>query len=150
MNRENLLILAEYLEDLPDDYEHFDIWGYYSGWDYRQYISGASSMSCGTVACVVGHGPSAGLTLTDDEMLSIYSPSDGITWERYCWKVFELKSDSIKWSWLFDSLWVDIDNTPKGAAARIRYLLDGQDIPEKGEFWKYTTPEIYKKYLKGN
>ena len=71
MNTENLRIMSAYLAKLPDDYEQFEM-ATFLGMNcfhsatieqegvltYLQHNGGAP---CGTVACVVGHGPAAHL-----------------------------------------------------------------------------------------
>lgn len=40
-----------------------------------------------------------------------------------------LEDMSVEWNWLFGSEWEDVDNTPKGAAKRIRIFLES-GVPE--------------------
>ena len=74
---------------------------------------------CGTVACALGHGPLAGI-----------KPKSGDTWDTYSKRVFvDVWADdqyqvTQDWKWLFSGLWSVVDDTPKGAAARIRYYLE--------------------------
>lgn len=116
-HKDNLLKLAAYLETLPDDYEQFDMRAYMmepDGDDRRCWqsvdITEQSKPVCGTVACAVGHGPAAGIR--------IYRDTD---WEDYADRVFgEFEEDFWGWDYMFCSEWAEHDNTPKGAAARIR------------------------------
>lgn len=82
---------------------------------------------CGTVACAAGHGPLYGMKKRKDE-----------EWSDYVYRVFLPLADasydayffrSAVFDWLFSAHWSDTDNTPKGAAARILYLLDN-GLPE--------------------
>jgi hypothetical protein len=113
MNRDNLEKLAAYLEKLPEDYTHFDMSVFFQRGDFtRTYVDATLAGDCGTVACAVGHGPVAGIILATE--------SSG--WTDYGEKAFELVFD--EWDWCFSSGWASVDNTPHGAAKRIRQLLD--------------------------
>lgn len=115
MNHENLETLANYLEALPAGYRHFSMWTYLSHYGRHDYFhpvdAGVSEMECGTVACAVGHGPAAGLAALPGE-----------NWEAYEQRVFGVTL--AEWTWCFASSWGAIDNTPQGAAKRIRYMLE--------------------------
>lgn len=67
---------------------------------------------CGTVGCAVGHGPYAGIPKTTEE-----------SWNEYAERCFCVNLGMI-FEYLFHSDWAQIDNTPTGAAKRIRYALD--------------------------
>ena len=126
-HKDNLLKLAAYLETLPDDYEQFDMSEYMSArdGDYGETldISERSKPVCGTVACAVGHGPSAGIRLYGDA-----------NWGDYAERVFGYMSGD-SFEYMFGSRWSDIDNTPKGAAKRIRTFLElGCKAPANWEF----------------
>lgn len=116
MNRINLEKLARHLASLPADYEHFDMFDY-ARYEHP-YTSGRSLYPdelstdpvCGTVACAAGHGPMAGIAARPDE-----------TWSNYERRVFDLTD--AEWGWCFASEWRFVDNTPLGAAKRIRHLL---------------------------
>jgi hypothetical protein len=119
MNRTNLDKLATYLEGLPADYRHFGMSAYMQSVDRAHFFINQAPLagSCGTIACAVGHGPAAGI------------PADEGTvwWTDYGEKAFQLAPE--EWAWCFDSQWTVVDNTPHGAAKRIRYLLD-HGLPE--------------------
>lgn len=67
---------------------------------------------CGTVGCALGHGPAAGISS---------KPHEG--WEEYSERCFvDWGSDA--WEWCFAGEWQFRENTPKGAAARIYYMLE--------------------------
>lgn len=84
--------------------------------------------SCGTVCCALGHGPMAGIPVGDD-----YS-----SWEDYCFYNFGVDVSSPEYDWLFHANWAYVDNTPKGAAKRIRIYL------------KYGVPKTFKEQLLGS
>ena len=85
---------------------------------------------CGTVACAAGHGPYAGI-----------KAESGEDWSDYVDRVFTGSNYTV-WTWLFSSSWAEIDDTPKGAAARIDAFLDRGGIPI-GQFSR----RQYRKYL---
>lgn len=127
-HRDNLLKLADYLATLPDDYEQFDMGEYMSArnGDYYDALTPEerSKPVCGTVACAVGHGPAAGIRVYGD-----YS------WEHYSDRVFgEFEEDFFGWDYMFGSSWSFSDNTPKGAAARIRTYVALGHTPEGWDF----------------
>jgi hypothetical protein len=132
-HKDNLLKLAAYLETLPDDYEQFDMTGYMMArdghyWDSLE-IEERSKPVCGTVACAVGHGPAAGIRLYGDH-----------SWEDYSDRVFgEFEDTPSCWDYMFSSIWSEIDNTPKGAAARIRKYVALGHAPEG---WSYVSAKV--------
>jgi len=116
MNRENLEKLASYLEELPEDYNHFGMDWYFTIDDNWYFPEKATNFTCGTVACAVGHGPAAGLP-----------GYKGEDWDSYSERVFQLPY--LEWCWCFSGHWSEVDNTPHGAAKRIRYLM-AHGLPE--------------------
>jgi hypothetical protein len=143
--RNNLAKLATYLEQLPADYEHFDMTSYV---DHkgdcdifedktleRAFVQNpkATIHNCGTVACAAGHGPAAGIPLRRDERVLTLDWWDGtptaeIDWAAYIKRAFGV-SQGDDWTWMFGGDWADVDNTPQGAAKRIRYFLE-HGVPE--------------------
>ena len=71
----NLQKLADYLETLPQNYSCFDMSDYT---DFADFPAEATTISCGTAACLVGHGPAAGIAVMSKEE----------TWEHYAKRVF--------------------------------------------------------------
>lgn len=70
---------------------------------------------CGSIGCAIGHGPYSGIQKFNIE-----------SWGEYSSRVFGISiwSDTIDaWDFLFGPDWVEIDNTPQGAAKRIQYFL---------------------------
>ena len=126
MNRENLTKLADYLAALPADYDHFDMFDYYRNiriFGYILPIESALPDKCGAVACAVGHGPAAGIP-----------PVAGEDWTTYGHRVFDMGGE--EWYWCFSDKWTGIDNTPHGAAKRIRHLLE-HGLPEDATDQQY-------------
>ncbi len=109
--RANLHKLADYLDIVAQ--KRFDMF------DYARYRGRASEkpadrevLHCSTVCCALGNGPRAGIPALVAEY-----------WWTYSSRAFGLRADSGAWDWCFDLNWRYIDNTPRGAAARIRWLL---------------------------
>ena len=124
MNIKNLTLLAAYLEKLPAYYEHFNMASYMCDEDDFQIVlsqaAGHPPTHCGTVACAVGHAPF--VTGMPQPNFSDYS------WAYYSERIFDMGGNDMAWDWCFSAPWDDVDNTPKGAAARIRYLIKHPDL----------------------
>lgn len=69
---------------------------------------------CGTSACAVGFAPFAGIRKFKKESFFDFS----------CRAFIDNEERDEEWEWCFDAMWRLVDNTPKGAAKRIQYLLD--------------------------
>lgn len=111
--RDNLNKLADYLLSLPDDYKDFDMSQFHiypiNSELYKPNI-------CGTSACAVGHGPNAG----------IGDYRTCANWIEYSQKYLIYDINSADWYWCFSGGWADVDDTPHGAAKRIKqYLRSG-------------------------
>ncbi len=88
---------------------------------------------CGTAGCAVGHGPYAGIPKLTDE-----------SWNEYAERCFSVNL-GIVFEYLFHSDWAEIDNTPIGAAKRIRYALDfGIPKPTKEDGLAYKKIKLKK------
>lgn len=168
--KSNLTKLADYLEKLPEDYAHFEMRYYIEGGDeegdkgssiyatYARKNGGVDQHGCGTVACAVGHGPAAGILFRPQELLQnsyfdeekherirVKEPN----WDNYSYR-FAPKDDPL-WTWCFGSDWSYRDNHHWGAAARIRFILAGRDLPD--DYDRYADPtdehvEAYKSFRK--
>lgn len=79
---------------------------------------------CGTAGCAVGHAPQIG---------NGFEKYPNETWNTYSERMFGLKVNTLAWSWMFDSMWatVGLADTPKAAAQRIHWLLEGREIPTR-------------------
>jgi hypothetical protein len=131
-HKDNLLKLADYLDALPADYKEFDMRDYNTV--KADTLSGTRSLDpnkrrygCGTAACALGHGPAAGIRVYGDWC-----------WDDYCKRVFGIDRDfrrnTDEFDYLFGSTWTQYDNTPHGAAARIRtYVELGGKTPDGWE-----------------
>lgn len=114
--RANLEKLASYLEALPTDYGQFEMTTYAVG-DLPS--ARAHALSCGTAGCAVGHGPLASIAPMGDE-----------DWFEYSTRAFvSHDEEGCAWDWCFGYEWAAVDNTPHGAAARIRWFLE-RGVPD--------------------
>ena len=118
VRRANLTVLAGFLERAVPPPE-FSMYNYISirGNSDRLRLPANCTPEvyvCGTVACAAGHGPLAGIEALPHE-----------TWSEYTQRAFSGPDPNV-FFYLFAADWTDIDDTPKGAAARIRrYLSEG-------------------------
>lgn len=125
-------IAIDFLKQLPDDGK-FDMDVFlHTDADHNDTTPCEYNLihTCGYAACVIGWTPS---------MPGMPKPSMYESWDEYAYHVYGL--DALYWDWCFSDMWSAIDNTPKGAAARMQYLLDN---PDMGEGWGYDT-----EFLKG-
>lgn len=102
----NLEKLATYLEsdNLKAEFD-MDVYcedGHFHGSD-----------NCGSIGCAIGHGPYAGIKKSETEAFLVYSR-----------RVFGLDHNLFgDWVHCFGYHWAKLDNTPRGAAARIRQVI---------------------------
>jgi len=165
IQRRNLLVLAKYLESLPKDYKHFDMSAYFrvNAGSYtadseieRNYaLHNGGVATCGAAACAVGHGPSAGFLLQPQDFNIGGEVPD---WYQYGQRVFcstedepDDEGDLSDFEYMFGGQWSFYDDTPWGAAARIRHLLAGEAELDKfySKSWEERLDE-YKYQIKGN
>jgi hypothetical protein len=105
---------------------------------------------CGTCACALGHGLAAGI--------APLAPLAEVTFQWSFWQSYseQFVDGDRQWQWCFSDAWGDFDNSHRGAAARIRYLLangvplgfgyfDEESVDEAGEWM-----ELYMPFVKKN
>lgn len=152
-HKANLEKLATYLEGLPKRYKHFGMASFtdnIADWEARKKYAlengGVAQMGCGTVACAVGHGPAAGVLFTKDDIFFFSNGDARLKWWEYSYRNFCGEGEI--WEWMFGGVWADIDNTHRGAAARIRYILSGRKVPEDFDYnWaKRKHRALYKEF----
>ena len=105
--------MADYIETIPQD-----------KFDMKRFRSGElGKHECNSVGCVIGH-----CTIPDKNPLptGLYGDIDFDEWSR---NFTDLKPYSSEWSYLFSFDWFAVDNTPTGAASRIRHFLE-KGLPE--------------------
>ena len=110
----NLIRLADYLDNLEPTYQGFNMLGY-----------GNTAAKCGTTACAAGHTFAAGIA---DR--GFFRGKYGRTDWPHVVKTLYTGGDLDVFRWLFGISWgwkdivtEGVDNTPWGAAARIRYFV---------------------------
>lgn len=134
MNKDNLLKLADHLDTVePDRFDMNLFFGGAATQKKRERYVKTGAMPCGTVACALGYGPSAGLTMLAEE-----SRAGVYRWFRYSARVFGVVQETREWNFLFHCHWAMLDNTPAGAAKRIRYMLE-HGVPANHNY----NPECY-------
>lgn len=131
-NRKNLEKLATYLEGLPKDYEHFDMRVYQkrasakaetdAGWkperelQVHERIGRRKLSACGSAACAIGHGPSAGIRATKSDW----------SWSAYAERVFgHSECGTSEGVYMFGS---SQEGDHRDAAKRIRRVLAGKPL----------------------
>jgi hypothetical protein len=136
----NLARLAAYLRTLPDLYAGFHMGDYFQVGptdlpDDPSYLSQmpagnaqqiSKEIPCGSTACAVGHGPAAGMPLLEQPNCRARQEGyDSIVedWPAYESRVF---GDGL-YEALFEGGWAAVDNTTRGAAARICAVLADAD-----------------------
>lgn len=82
-------------------------------WNVPQGRFGMSYFECGTVACACGHGP---------RILGI-PKACGETFMDYGLRIFGAECNTPLYFWCFGGGWAEVDDTPRGAAQRILYVL---------------------------
>lgn len=140
MNKRNLTKLANYLDTLPDGYKHFDMNKFYADRFDGFFTSETNLNECGAVACAVGHGLVAGITPLPHH----WAKSGRINWASYSDDLFLRQSDA--WDFMFASGWAVYDNSPRGAAARIRYVLSGGEIPDPRDLKDFYDTRRYQMF----
>lgn len=72
---------------------------------------------CGSAGCAIGHALFAGIGKGAPEL-------EWDSWWSYTERNFGTSDGRNAFTWCFGSEWKSYDNTPKGAAKRILYMLD--------------------------
>lgn len=153
--RANLTKLADYLETLPKSYRHFDMSSFFNRgeFDYedevRYALENGGVKNCGTSACAIGHGPSAGILMPRKMAVDGWQPN----WYAYTQLfigTFDFHTQRRRFfEFMFGGHWDNIDNHHYGAAARIRFVLDKgfEAIPDRfGHGFESSTREDRKLY----
>jgi hypothetical protein len=117
INLENLIRMADYIETVPQ--EKFDMSEFRNDYWNTKYMV---EPKCNSVGCIIGH-----CTILDDKDLP-RNWSEDIDFAEWSQKFIGTDDDSV-WEYLFDANWRDTDNTPTGAAKRIRYYV-ANGLPE--------------------
>lgn len=121
-HKKNLRKLTDYVASLPKGYKHFDM--------RRFLITSAGSNvkateflgHCGSSACFLGHGPSAGISTR-----GIKPQRYGCDWREYSTKKFGLTARTdVAWVWLFGPEWSEYPRTRtlKAAVRRTEQFIE--------------------------
>lgn len=160
-NIANLARLADLLASLPLHDARFGMSNFglsrHDTSSYGDYPDTTVDHPCGTVACALGWAP------------SILPPRHHETWEQYTDRLLLTSVDitttvtvpdalfeddrpsvsgysiyELAWTWLFAGTWARRDDTPHGAAARIRYMLE-HGVPSDTilQIWRDDHPLSY-------
>lgn len=105
----NLRKLADYLDEFTPNACLAFTMSMYS----ESLLASTWVVDCGSIGCAIGHGPYAGIPKRRGE-----------DWNGYSTRAL-LPGDYNHpgWIWMFSPDWVNVDDSPKGAAWRIRHLL---------------------------
>jgi hypothetical protein len=119
MNKSNLEKIANLIEGIPPKY--FNMFNFI----HQEYIGDKII----TVGNTIGHA-----TILDVyNIQKNFKPKgvvDYLSWSEY---FTGLSAESEEWEWCFSPKWVKYDNTPTGAAKRIKILIEN-GLPEN---WKH-------------
>lgn len=142
--RENLQKLAEFLyknDEVLYEGEPVE----FSMTDYSDSEHHLLSAECGTVGCAVGWGPHAGIAKLITE-----------NWNEYSCRCFLEYFDNKRgidfggknpiWTWMFSAKWALTDNSRRGAALRILYLLEFGMPENYQDQWEGDAPLCYIDY----
>jgi hypothetical protein len=158
VNAENLLKLADWLDEWGERLEQegqFDMYAYRSrGGEPRLNLEDADgegggrveddlkiNEGCSTAACALGWAtvvPGLEVVVGDfrwDALNEVWQ----LNWLDYCVRVFDLTGagqlHGSAWEWLFGPSWWEWDNTPVGAARRVRELVRRGGVAPQSEDW---------------
>lgn len=124
VNMENIKILRDYLDGLPADYSDFDMETFAD--DEVRAVKATPKTGCGTAACMVGHGPAAGVAMIDSEW-----HEHGVGWFNYSERVFIGGTGcSSLWAFAFGGDW---PSDLRQAVARLDLILS-KSVPAEWEF----------------
>lgn len=121
-NKENLLRMADYIETVPQ--EKFDMDDFRAGKEWED-----ENPICGSVGCVVGH-----CTALDgaNVVSNFLNHNGGINFKSWIEDFTGVRFGSKVFNWLFSYIWPAVDNTPTGAAKRIRHFVE-HGLPDDWE-----------------
>jgi hypothetical protein len=109
MNKENLLKMADYIETIPQEYFNMQF--------FRQELK--KYHKCNSVGCIIGH-----CTILDEEENFPRYVNGDIDFNKWSKQFTGIDLYSDSYLYLFSSRWSVTDNTPTGAAKRIRHFVE--------------------------
>ena len=118
MNKKNLLLLADFLDKLPQELFNMK---YYRLNENGERVEFYSKNDCGTIGCALGWAAASGIPELEIE----HFPKKGtrLSWLMYSEAVFGFISENT-FDYLFSEYWTEVDNSPSGAAKRIRQVVN--------------------------
>jgi len=162
MDRSNLRLLAGWL---LDNHQRLVEDNAFNMRSFRRNVGSVcdfvSKDDCGTVGCALGWAPVSGISSLDTSpkdftKTSVTFPyhkgTTSLDFDKYCTRVFGISHDcgeqSVYWAWCFDEDWGHLDNTPRGAAIRILYLLSHkEEVVEWGDVGVDYDEDVIAKYM---
>lgn len=131
MNKENLLRLANLLEEWNESYI-FDMRFYATnGDDLLNLTEVIQKNHCLTSCCALGHAA--------NHKIGILLESGIIDWSEYSYKSFGLDTFNLAWDFIFSSKWGPQD-TPKDCAKRIKHVVKLNRKVTLQDFIDYNAP----------
>lgn len=145
MNKKNLLLAADGIEGIDPDQFNMSVFRGNLGEhpNSLEYIEFSSKTDCGTLGCALGWCPFIEkLAVKDDEFQTARDDWTGekikdLNYEKYAERIFGVVK-SLKWEYMFAGNWRIYDNTPQGAANRIREIANGKNVTSKDLPWEIT------------
>lgn len=125
INKQNLLRMADHIEKVPQ--EMFDMENFRIG----QQVA----PECDSVGCIIGHS----VILAPELITRLYGGK--IDFYAWCLSFTGLSLGVPRWKYLFGSAWKYSDDTPIGAAKRIRYFVEN-GLPKDWEKQMYGNAKL--------
>lgn len=106
--------MADHIETIPE--EKFDV-------EIYREVNNHDTHECESVGCTIGH--CTVLDKWENIPLTLYYDIDYNQWSKQFTGITKMS----EWEYLFGCDWKDVDNTPTGAAKRIRNFVEN-GLPE--------------------
>lgn len=134
-HQDNLIKLRDYVIGLYGKGETDDRFnmGTYSRSEFGRVLDPEEVTECGTVCCLAGHGPLAGIlpgsySLAEIDTIPTYPELPASTgWECYIRGEFGIEDDDLVWDFLFSDFW---SNNIQEAIKRLDMFINGFDPDE--------------------
>lgn len=124
-NINNLTILRDYLERLPEDYKDFEMLDFLVNDTKALTYARTGEFPCGTPACAIGHGIAAGIR-PEPQCFGNGNFDYDFCFHRYALQFVSNTAEcrTSLFEFLFGAWWHTFDNHHWGAAARISWVLN--------------------------
>lgn len=113
----NLVRLADFLERLPAPAFVCDA-----------PIGEGAPTTLGT--CALGWAPAVVPATESDYDRAMFRDAVSFNYDRYHFRAFGIEAGTPTWDWCFSSAWASVDDTPAGAAKRLRYVAGNGGAPK--------------------